>query len=251
MRFLNLNAFLFLISILWISSACDKQEDPVVIQQRQVDEIEEEEEDVPVTANPFTYLALGDSYTIGQGVDESDRWPVQLSASLRKRGVNMDDPQIIATTGWTTANLLYALSNREGLESGFDLVSLLIGVNNQFQSRPIEQFETEYRQLLDSALAYTGQDTSRVIVLSIPDYGVTPFGSAFKPERIAEEIDEYNRIKMEITEELGVAFFDITEISRQAATNSNLIATDNLHPSGTMYALWVEEVLSYVLDEFE
>lgn len=194
----------------------------------------------------FNYLALGDSYTIGTSlVDANDKYPFQLVDSLNKMpGVIGDTPRVIARNGWTTGNLLFATDTAE-IDTTYSLVSLLIGVNNQFQNRPIDEYTEEFEILLNRAIQYAGNDTSRVFVISIPDYGVTPFGSS-NAEEIEEEINLFNEINKNITETYNISYFNITPISRMASTDPSLIAPDNLHPSGKMYALWVEEMLSEV-----
>lgn len=199
-------------------------------------------ENEPVETESLRYLALGDSYTIGESVDENLRWPVQLAARLNENGANYDDPQIIATTGWTT-NELQAGINEANPQGPYDLVSLLIGVNNQFRGYEFSQYETEFVELLDQAIGFAGGDVNKVFVVSIPDYGLTPFGSRFGPEKIARELDEYNAYAKAQAEERGVNFYDITPISREAGQNPDLVARDNLHPSGEMYTRWVEEVI--------
>lgn len=191
-----------------------------------------------------TYLALGDSYTIGESVAEAGRWPVQLVEALRNKGYLLGAPRIIARTGWTTDELSRALDN-SNLDVPYDYVSLLIGVNNQYRGRPAEEFRAEFSLLLERAISYAGGNTNRVFVLSIPDWGVTPFASGRNPLKIAMEIDAYNAIKKEICEARGIAFFNITDISRQAPAKPSLLAEDTLHPSAEMYALWVEEILAF------
>lgn len=191
------------------------------------------------------FLALGDSYTIGEAVPEEERWPVQLVTKLRNTGISIADPHIIATTGWTTDELQAAIDQQQPSEN-FDLVSLLIGVNNQYRNYPSETYRKEFKSLLEQAIGFASGKRERVIVLSIPDYGVTPFGAAKDPEKIARELDEYNRIAGEITQEKGVAWFDITPGSRNALHDSALIAGDGLHPSGKMYHNWVEQIFPYV-----
>lgn len=190
----------------------------------------------------LTYLALGDSYTIGESVDEAMRWPVQLVSQLNNNGLNYAVPQIIARTGWTTDELTEAIGNTETQET-YDMVSLLIGVNNQYRGYDFGQYETEFVVLLEQALGFAGGDANRVFVVSIPDYGVTPFGRRGNPEKIAQELDQYNAYAKEQAEARGVRFYNITPISREAAENNDLIARDNLHPSGEMYTRWVEEVI--------
>ncbi|MEO9475598.1 MAG: SGNH/GDSL hydrolase family protein [Cyclobacteriaceae bacterium] len=195
----------------------------------------------------FTYLALGDSYTIGEAVAVSDRWPVQLIDTLKAKGVEIETPKIIARTGWTTDELLAAIE-KEQLTETYDLVSLLIGVNNQYRGYPVSQQETEFKVLLNQAIQFAGGDTSRVFVVSIPDYGVTPFGKNGNPEKIAKEIDEYNALNKRIADLYEVQYFDITPGSREAENNPDLIATDGLHPSGLMYSEWVKLIFPWVYD---
>ena len=195
--------------------------------------------------NSLSFLALGDSYTIGQSVEESERWPVQLANQLTDRGIDMGAPKIIATTGWRTDQLKDAIAADNELEEQYDLVSLLIGVNNQFQGRTVESFAPEFEELLQTAIRLAGTK-DKVIVLSIPDYGVTPFGMSRGEERIARELDEYNRVSREICDRYEVQYFDITPISREAKTDADLIASDNLHPSGKMYGQWVDLIIDEV-----
>ncbi len=191
---------------------------------------------------PVRFLALGDSYTIGQGVSEEDRWPNQLAEALAERGIVIEELKIIARTGWRTDNLLEAIENEQP-EANYNLVSLLIGVNNQYQGIDFARYPNEFRELLDKALALCAENASGVFVLSIPDYGYTPFGSA-NQNVISAEIDRYNQVNKNITNELGIAYFDITPISREAINKPEYLATDNLHPSAVMYAQWVELIIN-------
>jgi lysophospholipase L1-like esterase len=186
------------------------------------------------------YLALGDSYTIGEGVGEAERWPMQLARQLREAGIALDDPRIIATTGWTTDELSAALDAAEPLGQDWALVSLLIGVNNQYRGRPVDDYVPEFTALLDRAIAHAGGDPRRVLVLSIPDWGVTPFAFAgsFDPEVIAEALDAYNAAAARICAERGVAFVDITPVSRARGAETAMLVEDALHPSAAMYAEW-------------
>lgn len=179
------------------------------------------------------FLALGDSYTIGESVAESERWPNQLAAKLK-----IPQPKIIATTGWRTDNLKDAI-DAASLKPEYDLVSLLIGVNNQYQGKPIEVYEREFEELLQTAIKLAKGKKKNVFVVSIPDYGFTPFGKA-KQEKISEELDQYNAINKHIAAKYGVKYFNITEISRKGFEDAELVATDGLHPSGKMYGQWVE-----------
>ncbi len=193
------------------------------------------------------YLALGDSYTIGESVPENERWPVQLVHRLRAAGLEMAEPHIIAKTGWTTAELAAGIVQSD-LTGTFDLVSLLIGVNNQYRGRPLSEYREEFRVLLAQAIAFAGGDAGRVVVLSIPDWGVTPFASEMRRNtvQIATEIDAFNTVTREEAAARGVAYVDVTPISRQAVTDHTLLADDGLHPSGKMYAAWVDLALPLV-----
>ena len=190
------------------------------------------------------YLALGDSYTIGESVAASERWPVQLTARLRSRGLPIDDPLLIATTGWTTGELSHAIEQANPI-GPFDLVTLLIGVNNQYRGRSADEYRKQFHALLQRAIAYAGDDPARVVVLSIPDWSVTPFATGMGAEqssldRIAGQIDQFNAINRAETERSGAHYLDITPISRRTAQDRSLLATDGLHPSGKMYAHWVK-----------
>lgn len=196
---------------------------------------------------PVRYLALGDSYTIGQSVPDNERWPIQLRDSLVERGIQVAETRIIATTGWRTDNLLSAIENQQLATKNYNLVSLLIGVNDQYQQRPIEQYEPHFRQLLDSCLFYSGYDTTSVFVVSIPDYAYTPFGQRrSNPGAISEQLDDYNAINRRVSEEYGLRYFDITPISRLGLSNTDLVAGDELHPSAYQYTLWVRSILNYL-----
>ncbi len=189
------------------------------------------------------YLALGDSYTIGESVEPAQRWPAQLTTRLRERGFPIDDPLIIATTGWTTGDLSHALVQTQPL-GAFDLVTLLIGVNDQYRGRTEEEYRRQFRTLLQRAITYAGDDATRVIVLSIPDWSVTPFASAWGAEpsslaRIAAQIERLNVVNQAEAERSGAYYIYVTSLSREAASNRSLLAADGLHPSGKMYARWV------------
>ena len=193
------------------------------------------------------YLALGDSYTIGESVDPSLRWPVQLVDRLRKDSVNIADAEIIAQTGWTTDELMQGIESAE-TGNDYDLVSLLIGVNNQYRGRDIYNFREELGGLINVAIRKADSVAENVIVLSIPDWGVMPFASGRDRNKIAEEIDAFNNVVKEECNYAGIKFFDITEISRRAAYDQSLIAGDGLHPSGKMYGLWAEKIYSHVYE---
>lgn len=187
-----------------------------------------------------SFLALGDSYTIGESVQESERWPVQLAKELNDIGYQVEQPKIIARTGWRTDELMAAV-NDANLLSDYDLVGLLIGVNNQYQGKTVESYQPEFEELLRKAIELAGGDKSKVFVVSIPDYGFTPFGES-KKAKISRELDDYNSVNRSISKALGVQYFYITDISRSG--KNGLVAKDNLHPSGEQYRLWVAEILS-------
>ena len=190
---------------------------------------------------PIQYLALGDSYTIGQSVDTSDRWPIQLDAKLKDEGFTVERTDIIAQTGWKTSDLLNAIEGTN-LED-YNLISLSIGVNNQFSGIPFEVYTSEFDELLGRIIDAAG--SSRVFIVSIPDYGVTPFGSN-NSETIAQELDEYNEYARLKCDTLNIPYINITEISRVLGASEGALASDNLHPSGTQYALWVDEMIPTV-----
>jgi lysophospholipase L1-like esterase len=186
------------------------------------------------------FLALGDSYTIGESVDVSERWPVQLVKALNEDGGDFADPLIIATTGWRTDDLKKAIIDANTSDD-FDMVSLLIGVNNQYQGKSAVNYAPEFEDLLKMAIGLAGGDETKVFVVSIPDYGYTPFGKA-NQEKISEELDEFNSINRKITEKHGARYIYITDISRRGLTDPELVATDGLHPSARMYAEWVARI---------
>lgn len=200
--------------------------------------------------NGLSYLALGDSYTIGESVAESERWPVQLSRTLTKSGLEVASPQIIARTGWTTDELKVKIVS-EKITKTYDLVSLLIGVNNQYRGRNVEQFRTEFVDLLETSIKFAGNKPEHVLVVSIPDWGVTPFGGKGQNKTISEQIDLFNKVKKEETVKKGIIFIDITPISRQAINDASLIAEDGLHPSGKMYQQWVEIISPELLKKIK
>jgi lysophospholipase L1-like esterase len=190
------------------------------------------------------YLALGDSYTIGQGVEEELRWPNQLAQRLGANNNSISEVNIIATTGWTTRDLLNGIAAEQ--PEKHELVSLLIGVNNQYQKLPFALFETEFAELLDMAIELSG-GKQNVFVVSIPDYGVTPFGSG-DPVGIGKEIDRYNAHISDKCDELRIPFIDITGISRELGDAEGALATDKLHPSGSQYTSWTNAILPVVTD---
>lgn len=199
-----------------------------------------------VVEESIKYLALGDSYTIGQGVEESERWPNQLIDQLQANDFTVENSEIIAQTGWRTSNLINAIENSNPQD--FNLVSLLIGVNNQFNNQSFDIFISEFNVLIQKAISIAG-GSERVFVVSIPDYSVTPFGNSWgNPEQTALDLDMYNDFMNLRCQQLGIPFINITEISRSLGDSDGALAPDNLHPSGFQYSLWVDEILPIVLD---
>lgn len=199
----------------------------------------EENQENETSVAPIKYLALGDSYTIGQGVSKELRWPNQLTEELKEAGFEVVRNDIIARTGWTTTNLLDAIYAEE--LNDYNLVSLLIGVNNQFQGKAFSLFQNEFDSLLNWSISIAGSQ-NRVFVVSIPDYGVTPFGQS-EAEKIAKELDRYNAFMKQQCDALSIPFIDITEISRDLKGEEGSLAPDDLHPSGSQYTQWVEKIL--------
>jgi lysophospholipase L1-like esterase len=195
---------------------------------------------VPYAPVPARVLALGDSYTVGESVAPAKSWPIQLADSLLADGVRVEGPTIVARTGWTTTHLLDAVADLDG---GFRLVTLQIGVNNQFTRAAFDVFEREFPALVDRAIALALGSPARVVVLSIPDYSVTPYGQRVDTDgTIAAEIDAYNALARAVSETRGVVFVDVTDLSRRAIDEPELVARDGLHPSAQMYALWVSRL---------
>lgn len=189
----------------------------------------------------YHYLALGDSYTIGQSVPSNEAYPFQLTNAINVAGLSSPPPTIIATTGWTTDNLIYAIAHSNILNNKYQVVTLLIGVNDQFQGLSQDHYRTNFIQLLHTAIKFANGDSTRVFVLSIPDYGVTP--AALQPDSIiGPQIDQFNAINKQESTTAGVNYLNITDISREAATDPTLIASDGLHPSGKMYKLWIDRL---------
>jgi hypothetical protein len=202
------------------------------------------------TSKQVSYLALGDSYTIGEAVEHDQRFPFQLTFSLRKRNIDIADPIIIALTGWTTDELSVAIDNANP-QSTFSFVTLLIGVNNQYRGRGIEEYRREFMMLLQRAIGFAGGNASHVVVVSIPDWGVMPFAEGRDRKQIAKEIDAFNAVNWEESVRLGALYVDITPISREAVRYPELIASDELHPSVIQYKYWVALIEPKVLKILE
>ena len=191
-----------------------------------------------------SYLALGDNYTVGESISKKHTWPKQLVDSLKKRNIFLSEPRIIAKTGWTTDELKKAI-NDSSLDYPYDWVSLLIGVNNQYRGRDLDEFKLQFESLLFEAIAFSGNRKERVFVISIPDRGSMPFAKDRDPDKIAIEIDNFNQIIYEVCAFENIKFIDITPITRNIYSNPNWIAKDSLHPSKEQYSKWVEKIIPF------
>ena len=191
----------------------------------------------PTEANMKTCIALGDSYTIGESVPAADQWGMQLAGMLRAEGVAVSNPVTIARTGWTTSELAGAIASADP-EPTYDLVTLLIGVNNQYRGLPLSDYRTEFSDLLQTSIRLAKGNPKNVLVLSIPDWGATPFGQGRDRQQISEEIDAFNAVAKEVTQETGATFIDITPLTRTVAVDVSYIASDGLHYSGIMHREW-------------
>jgi lysophospholipase L1-like esterase len=187
-------------------------------------------------------LSLGDSYTIGESVSSDDRWPVYLASLLRARGIDVADPTIIARTGWTTRDLSAAIDDARP-RGPFDLVTLLIGVNDQYRGRSAEEYRPQFRLVLSRAMTQAGRRPESVIVISIPDWGVTPHAQGRDRRKIAAEIDAFNAVNRDEAMAAGAHYVDVTGLSRLAVTNRDFVAADGLHPSAAMYVQWARAIL--------
>ena len=196
--------------------------------------------------SPYSFIALGDSYTIGEGVNEDERWPNQFVDVAYENGVDFDQPMIIAETGWKTYDLLNAI-NQTNFTKKYDYISLLIGVNNQFNSRPIDEFEEDLNKLMDEMKRIKKNDGS-IIIISIPDWGYTPFGESSDMSDISEQINLFNSSLRKFATTNGLKYVDVTEISRRGINEPDLITNDNLHPSGIMYLEWAKKIYNIWID---
>lgn len=198
---------------------------------------------------PLKYLALGDSYTIGEGVDELDRYPNQLVKRLKDElGMDVEPAVIVAKTGWTVDELETGINDSKSIAPPYDLVTLLIGVNNQYRGRPVEDFKVEFEKMLLRAIGFAGNLPNQVVVLSIPDWGITPFASSKEvdQQKIATEIDQYNQAKKEVCDQYGVFFIDITPYYRSVGATPEMLVADELHPSKLIYSDWAGKLFDQV-----
>ena len=194
----------------------------------------------------FSLLALGDSYTIGEGVNEDQIWPNQFIKVAYENGVDFSSPRIIAETGWKSYDLINAIES-SNFEKKYDYVSLLIGVNNQFNSRPVNEFENDLDKLLIK-INNLKKKSGSVLIISIPDWGSSPYGVGFDRNEISNEINSFNNSLKSFANINGLKYVDVTEISRRAINEPNLIAIDNLHPSGIMYLEWAKKIFQVWID---
>ena len=196
----------------------------------------------------ITYLAIGDSYTIGEQVLTKDNFPNQVYSLIKKEFPEFVEPRIIAKTGWTTDELeggIKAANKAEPLQNSYDFVSLLIGVNNQYRGRTVENYKPEFEELLRKAIQFAGKNSDHVVVVSIPDWGVTPFAEGRDRKKIANEIDAYNSAAKKICNTYNVHYIDITQWTREAESDNSLLAADGLHPSGKEYKRWAERIAAF------
>ena len=239
-----------LISIFLVSVSCNHQntsENNIEYSGIENDNYESNEINlINSSTSKFSFLALGDSYTIGEGVNENERWPNQFIEVAYKSGLDIAKPKIIAATGWKTYDLLNAIS-KTNFTQKYDYVSLLIGVNNQFNSRSINEFEKDLNKLMEEMNSLK-KSNGNIIIVSIPDWGYTPFGNSYNREVISSEINLFNSSLIKFAKSNGLKYVDVTEISRRALNESNLLASDNLHPSGLMYLEWAKKIYETWID---
>jgi len=198
-------------------------------------------EDGTTPSVPLRILALGDSYTIGEGVAPEERWPSRLVDGLRRRGLSVAEPVVVARTGWTTDELSAGL-DVAAPEPPFDLVTLMVGVNNQYRGREVDEYADQLAGLAGRAVAFAAGRADRVVVVSIPDWGVTPFARDREPSRIAAEVDRFNLAAEDVAARLGCRWVEVTTLSRAAGSAPAMLVDDGLHPSGRQYAAWAEAV---------
>ena len=242
MKIANLHLyFLHVLSVIIFLFSCDKPEEirPIYTENISVDTFEN-----------YSYLALGDSYTTGEGVASNQSFPEQLKKSLENQLAAKIDVQTIATTGWRTDDLLRVVEIQSSNKK-YDFVTLLIGVNNQYQGRPFSQYEQEFPQLLEKAIQAVNNNLNRVFVISIPDYAYTPFGQNQNTDEISNEIDRYNTFAKNTAVSKNVRFVTITDITRRGLDEPNLVAPDGLHPSGDAYEIFVSRIAPFIYSQLK
>ncbi len=198
-----------------------------------------------MTRHHFSFLALGDSYTVGEGIPVYDSFPYQTVQLLRAKGLQFNAPEIVAKTGWTTAELAEHILHTR-LSEKYDFVSLLIGVNNQYRNLSMEEYRTDFEYLLKKAIHLADENARKVIVLSIPDWGVTPHAEGTNIKKVAEEIDAFNAVNAQLAKQYHTFYLDITPGTREMCEDLSLVAADGLHPSAKTYAGWAEEIVKYM-----
>jgi lysophospholipase L1-like esterase len=198
----------------------------------------------------YTFLSLGDSYTIGESVLPQENFPNQTVKLLNKVGYEFASPEIIAKTGWTTDELQTAINAHTFLPK-YDFVTLLIGVNNQYRGRTVENYKSEFEILLKQAIQFAENNTNHVIVLSVPDWGSTPFAEGRDRNKITKEIDEYNSANKMIADKFKVHYINITPGTREAANDNSLLAADRLHPSAKEYQRWADQVSAFIKNQLQ
>ena len=240
---------IFISSFLLLTS-CETQkstDDQIINNDIEKDNSELNEIDlINSSVSKFSFLALGDSYTIGEGVKESKRWPNQFIKIAYENGLDFEKPEIIAKTGWKTYDLLNAI-NETNFTKKYDYVSLLIGVNNQFNSRSIYEFEEDLNKIMDKIDILTKNNGSTIII-SIPDWGYTPFAESYNRDTISYEINQFNKSLKNFADKNGIKYVDVTEISRKTLNEDDLLASDNLHPNGLMYLKWAKKIYEKWID---
>jgi lysophospholipase L1-like esterase len=199
-----------------------------------------------MTRHHFSFLALGDSYTVGENIPVFESFPYQVVQLLRNKGLLFNAPEIAAKTGWATGELAEHILHTKLLEK-YDFVSLLIGVNNQYRSLPIEEYAADFEYLLKKAIHLTDEQASHVIVLSIPDWSVTPHAEGSNITKVAAEIDAFNEVNARLAKQYGVHYIDVTTGIRQNWDDLSQVASDGLHLSGKVYARWAADIAEYIM----
>ena len=238
------------LSIFLLSASCETQnssDDQIITNNIEEDSSKLNEIDINNSSvSKFSFLALGDSYTIGEGVEESKRWPNQFIEIAYEKGLYFEKPKIIAKTGWKTYDLLNAI-NETNFTKKYDYVSLLIGVNNQFNSRSIYEFEEDLDKIMDK-IDIIKKNNGSTIIISIPDWGYTPFAESYNRDTISYEINLFNKSLKNFADKNDIKYVDVTEISRKTLTEDDLLASDNLHPNGLMYFEWAKKIYEKWID---